>query len=126
MSEIKKIKRITDSINEAKESKNKSDDAQRLLSDFFKKKNSKDLNKAFELIGEANKLNPKSIEPYLALSCLYYMKKKKEVSLGILYKAREYNRNDNHLNKLISDIEEELVNILIQKEKNRSLKNSKK
>lgn len=122
MKEIKKVKRLSDTINEAKESRNKSEEAQYLLADFFKKKNPKDLNKALELMSDANKLNPKSLDPYLALSCMYYIKNKKDVSLGILYKAREFNKDDKHLNNLIADIEEELVNILIQKDKNKESK----
>lgn len=119
MKEIKKVKRLADTISEAKEARDKSQEAQFLLSNFFKKKNPKDLNKALELMSDANKLNPKSLDPYLALSCMYYIKKKKDIALGILYKAREFNKDDKHLNKLIKDIEEELINILIQKEKNK-------
>lgn len=113
--EIVKAKKITDVISEAKEAQSKSDEAQILLANFLTKRNSKDLDKAFSLLNESNKLNLKSVEPYLALSCMYYIKGKKEISLGILYKAREYEKNNSHLNSLINDIENELVELEIKK-----------
>lgn len=118
MCEYDWINELSDSLNKSKDAKNKSDQAQKLLAEFLKKKNTKNLDKVFELILESNTLEPKGLDSYLALSCMYYIKNKKEISLGILYKAKEYHNNDKHLNTLISDIENELIEILIKKEKN--------
>ena len=76
MCDIDWIDKLSYSVNKNKEVKGKSDEAQKILADFLKKKNPKNLNKAFELISDSNKIDPTYLDSYLALSCMYYIKGK--------------------------------------------------
>lgn len=113
---ITSIRRISDVSNKSKVSKEKSNLAQAQIASILSTKAlNKKLDNIFKLIEESNENDTQNIDNYLILSCMYYIKKKYSLALGILYKAIHIDPRNEHIKGLIKEIEEKLVKIETKK-----------
>ncbi|MFN8673347.1 MAG: hypothetical protein U0457_14845 [Candidatus Sericytochromatia bacterium] len=114
---VQSVRKLSDVVSKGKLSKDKSNLAKATLGNLIVTKDKKKLDEIFSLIKESNEADETNLDNYLMISCMYYIKKKYSLSLGILYKAREIEPHNMHVKKLIYELEEKLVNIQLNKNK---------